>query len=345
MSWKDTYRARYLDVLKAKRIKLLGKIADPLVGVPHQCLTCTHRWAPTPANILHTAAGCPECGKRSILKLRLEKKRAEFSALLKANNVRLVGEFAGMEQRVSLEWQCGHSADLTPKGTVRRGFTCPTCTKPKAKSLLDAPRKEFLHALAARGYTLLGEYTGTSNKHRIQCGRCQHSWRTRTYVITGGSGCPVCANLGGFKVKRVRVGGRVFEVQGYEPVALRCIKAHGISMREVVHGRLKVPRFTYEQNGKTHMYYPDFQIRQSVVEVKSLWTAGLNPTYPDSLKYLRTLKAKARAVIEAGYKFKLLIFKGNETKGWSVAHLPDNWLKLSQRQFIKEIKWKRVLRK
>lgn len=101
---------------------------------------------------------------------------------------------------------------------------------------------------------------------------------------------------------KYKIGGKSFYVRGYEHFALNYLYSkHGI--KNIVNKVSKgLPTFRYNDN---KIYYPDFYNKKTdeVIEVKSDYTAG---RYHRNL--FKTLKAKAKSVVEDGKVFKLLVF-------------------------------------
>lgn len=107
----------------------------------------------------------------------------------------------------------------------------------------------------------------------------------------------------------VSMGKRKFKLQGYEPQALHLLVNDlriPVSLFDP-----KQQHFKYYDNEtkKTRWYFPDFQIGDLVVEVKSTYTAGLD----GDAKMRRNLLSKLKGVRLAGKDFLLLVMNGNGT--------------------------------
>jgi hypothetical protein len=127
-------------------------------------------------------------------------------------------------------------------------------------------------------------------------------------------------------------------VQGYEDIALRWLTQIKNVDPETIQGVGDVPAFSYSYKGKLRRYRPDFQVDDKIVEVKSLWTAGLirsQAGFPDSFE---SLKRKYRVVTDSGYQFKLLLFK-QEGECFYTAKIPKGWNKLSRKEFLRSLAW------
>ncbi len=120
--------------------------------------------------------------------------------------------------------------------------------------------------------------------------------------------------------------GKQYILQGYEPQALKYMKRF-FKYRDI-HGQSsgKVPAFEYF-DGRDRMYFPDFyvQSKNCIVEVKSTYT------FCSTIARYRMIKAKAKAVKNAGYGFKLLVMQADGSR----VKLPSDWHKLSLRAMQK----------
>lgn len=108
-------------------------------------------------------------------------------------------------------------------------------------------------------------------------------------------------------VKDYNLGGKIIQVQGYEPYALDYLqKEKGIKPHQIKTGFKKVPRIPYTFKGNNHYYFPDIFLPHinRIIEVKSEHT--LNIQYAKNM-------AKKRACEKMGYKFSFLVMdsKGN----------------------------------
>ncbi len=116
-----------------------------------------------------------------------------------------------------------------------------------------------------------------------------------------------CASARG-RLKTYSKYGIEWSLQGSEPEALDYLVDRGVQARHVKFGP-RVPRFEYCHRRRDRMYFPDFYIRSknTIVEVKSPYTAfERQGTWP-------MLRAKARAVMNAGYRFLLIIISGKKS--------------------------------
>lgn len=269
-------------------------------------------------------------------------KRQLKDAGLKFN---VLGDWSGSVTPTTYQCRkCQYTWDGVPN-YVRRLAGCPKCLKTRRKTT-DEYREEI--AELNPKVRVLGTYEKCNVKLEHQCVACDHKWMALPINIRRGTNCPKCSSqkksafmvnnpikLNGTKRVRVRVNGKLFYVQGYEPHALRwLVNELGLSVADI--RTTKVPTFDYRFDQKDRRYLPDFLVKNDiVVEVKSLFTAGLttdtNHYYPDPDIRWRQLVAKAKAVEKAGYRFRLLVMNRNGNR----INLPVDWQRKSHKSMLK----------
>lgn len=292
-------------------------------------------------NILHTKSGCPECGKRSTAKARNDAARVRFEQ--------------GMTKRPQLEALDSYVDQLTPIG-----FKCLDCSsvffarpmfvvdgntkcqcKHIKKSFSPAVEQEFRKACRERKLKILSEYQGVVKKVLLECPK-GHQWKTSPWVVKDMKcGCPECARFKSLTTKIVKVSGKTFAVQGYEDLALDwLVHEKGVKINSISNGRCSIPSFLYDHKNVTRTYYPDFQVgKRHIIEVKSVWTAGLLK-HPKGRHWFSQLQAKAQAVKDEGYFFHLLLLGYNSESGEAMkANLPLEWETMSKAKFKENLKW------
>lgn len=262
---------------------------------------------------------------------------------------------AGLRFRVLSDWKgtvapttyqcckCKYTWDGAPN-YVRRLAGCPRCTKRMTNKTTDDYATEI--AKLNPGVRVLGQYAGCNIKIEHQCSTCAHSWLAMPINIRRGTGCPKCAAkrksekaIGRIKSSqsrrvRVKVNGKSFDVQGYEPHAIRwLVEEAGVSVKDI--RTTKLPVFDYKIQGEQRRYYPDMLVKgKYVVEVKSMFVAGITSTKYALGKTPKqlwdTLRAKARAVERQGFVFRLLVIdkKGNRVS------MPKEWRRYSHSQIL-----------
>jgi hypothetical protein len=93
------------------------------------------------------------------------------------------------------------------------------------------------------------------------------------------------------------------------------------------------PVVSYTFGSKSRTYFPDFYHipTNTILEVKSKYTMGI--TYSNNRETLRIVKAKARACIKNGYRFKLMLMDATG----SLIPLPKDWLSMDKRKINRYI--------
>lgn len=260
--------------------------------------------------------------------------------LLENGRFRFIGPYFGgripvMVQCLECERTYERPSFYLQKPTTKCGFCYPKSGRP----VKTEARDRFLSYCDTVGITV-SEYHGTCKKASLVCSK-GHTWQARPSSIEAGCGCPDCAVRFSATYKKVMIDGCEFEVQGYEGIALEWIvSVLKVSAKDIRSGRASVPRFKYRFSGKIRTYYPDFQIGGKIIEVKSLWTAGLADSAEDERVSLKKLQEKARAVIDAGYEFQLLLL--DDSGGGRIrkkASFPDDWISMSKEQLKSTISW------
>lgn len=115
---------------------------------------------------------------------------------------------------------------------------------------------------------------------------------------------------------------------GYEPHALRYLVGDkGVRARRIQVKSL--PRFEYfDKDGCKRQYIPDILVdTDKIVEVKSVATLGCVKGYPAKLS---VVKKKRQAVLDAGYRFTLMVFNGRGER----LPLPKKWHTYTTNQLI-----------
>jgi hypothetical protein len=94
--------------------------------------------------------------------------------------------------------------------------------------------------------------------------------------------------------------GRTVALQGYEPQVLSKLFDNGMVEHDFEFDKTKWPVLTYQTDGATHRYTPDFFVPRLnwVLEVKSPWSFKL---------HVQRNLAKRAAVKQAGYAFNFVI--------------------------------------
>lgn len=191
--------------------------------------------------------------------------------------------------------------------------------------------KSYIHSLNTLGYyKLVGGYVNATEYTDHLC--IQHGliFKAQPYCILRGiKSCPKCkqqtfasAAMACFEARGVEIGGKKFQLQGYEDRAIRWIMSNtDLAVDAINCGALEssyIPVISYNYAGRPRNYYPDIFIEELnlVVEVKSPYTltgvAGCN---------LAINKAKAEATYGSGFRFALLLMLDSGSR----IKLPKHW--------------------
>lgn len=112
-----------------------------------------------------------------------------------------------------------------------------------------------------------------------------------------------------FTRKTLIVKGKQFTYQGYEHFAIiRLAARHPVSR---IHTAPEdMPEIWYRRKRSDARYTPDIRVGSLLIEVKSLYTLGLDGDGPWQRKSFQEARLKARACREAGYRFLCVVFNG-----------------------------------
>lgn len=343
-------------------VKLLSTYRTVKEKIKVLCNECGTKWTTTPQRLVgKRQQGCPECGK--IRKAESQKitirtktyRRLEDALRTKYDNrikcLTTEEEYVYSEQneyddtKVHLKCKCGNTWMQTPKVLINYNlrYACNACASKNAgyeRKILLEKRLAAIDVVHSGTITVLSKiprnYT-PDYKVEFECNECGHIWKSKLKLVAAGSGCQACAaqkNL--YTPKRlsyaVDICGKQHILFGYEPQAVRWILNNTKVKEKDIN--TNPPKFKYKKSGKEKIYIPDLEItgRDTIVEVKSLGTAGLGSQ--TKMFSLANLKAKAKAVENQGYKFILMVMHkdGHRIK------MPDNWRTMTRREIIKELK-------
>jgi hypothetical protein len=135
-------------------------------------------------------------------------------------------------------------------------------------------------------------------------------YKVRRADFMQGASCPFC-----YRDYKVVIGKRVFQVQGYERFALPLIlKQNKLRSSQIYEGKhpdikRRPPRIDYNYYGQWHSHYPDFWIPSlnTLIEIKSSYTAGLDAKDENAKEKRGLLRAKKYHAEKAGYKYVIFV--------------------------------------
>jgi hypothetical protein len=321
--------ADYVSMLP-KTIECLDQYEGRTIMLRFKCKKCHSSWTST---AIQGRKGCPECNAKQKAKNSLKFTPTEFKKTLPPT-IKLLTPYTTLRSYCTFKCKvCKHEWETK---AIRGRHGCVECNKKQQTKNSTRTQEDYVELLAERNPTiiLIGTYLGALrpalHKHTI----CGYEWDARPMNLTrpngDARGCPKCK----LKMKEATLGTRNVLVRGYEDKALAYMKKLFKPSQIQVHNEKTVPNFKYKFRGSNRTYLPDMFITHihTIVEVKSASTIGLignmYNTKPAELFY--TTRAKARAVITAGFKFKLLVMP---EKGTTPISIPKDWIDMNHKQF------------
>lgn len=313
--------------LKQPNLKLLSEYAGAGLRIKYSCSVCKYV-GEHKANALRLS-GCQQCYKNNAYSMRRDSilqevasKHPEFDVAWHGSDTTRINvrhtecKHSWNIRRHSFFGLCHFCMDVqTGRKTIKRSINW-------YKTELAKVRSDIVP---------VGEYTNSNTKLKHKCTTCNNVWLVQPWsALNNKIQCQHCKDT----LVAHSVRGKVFRVRGYEPQAISyMMNKLGIQARDIQeYNSGSVPLIKYRHCG-VHRYYPDFLVSgDTIVEVKSVATLGLTTSHyakgsrPSTLFYKTA--AKAKACIEAGYKFNLLLMtdKGDRIK------LPRNWSDLTYKE-------------
>jgi hypothetical protein len=233
---------------------------------------------------------------------------------------------------------------------VKRRFydrRCPKCfTNIFASNTVT--QKDYVKWVAENrpGFEVKSRYVNVRTKLEylhLDCGRKFEAFPDG--VARNTFRCPACAPKHRSSYLEFERNGILLSVRGKEAVALDWILDNTSYTLDdiVVDSEGLVPRVTYSGVGHSQTYRPDFYIKRSnlIVEVKDCTTLGLKNTffYKTPQQLWKANCAKAKACVDRGYRFKLMLFDRNN----KLIKLPSDWYLQSRTTILKLVKSKGVV--
>jgi hypothetical protein len=268
-------------------------------------------------------------------------------------------------KKVQFEHSCGHKEWATANSFINRPHgqrkVCLKCEGKFGNRLTD---EEVLKLCKERGFKLLKRKQQKNFENRtlltVECKKCKtvrdiglQDIRKRKYPCLNCLPSVELRVLGKqfFEPKEVRFGGKVFNVQGAEDLAIEyLVKSKGVSPGNILTTRdnhNKVPKIRYKFNGKMRTYYPDLYIPELdlVVEAKCSATLGAYKSKGNKALFGGKIcnvfyknAAKARATKCAGHNFLLLAFdRKYYTSSVTRVRLPKGWEEMTWSKVIKSV--------
>jgi hypothetical protein len=278
-------------------------------------ITCQEHgpWLVTPASHTDKKSGCPECaGNKRYTKETLINKCKDIHKNL--YSYKRVDTFLGVNTMLQVVCPT-HGVFIQIANNHLNGQGCPECA---GNIILTC--EEFLKRSKSMhkdkyDYSK-SEYVDSKASILILCPEHGEFWQI-PYIHWKGGSCPMCA----YNFKQGSIKRRKITYQGYEMFGIEWILQHtNIKLSEIYESKFpkykkRPPTFTYlcPESGKLRKYLPDLWVpsRNIIVEIKSIYTLGAKSS---DLRDIN--EAKKQAVLNAGYRYKLLIMdcKGNRIK-------------------------------
>lgn len=281
---------------------------------------------------LANGSGKCECLHSKIKAHTLESVRAKYKAL---GSDWVPTSYDPETEQVTYRNRRCHHVVVAARDYIAR---CTVC-KPKFATRV-VTHKEYVEQLkdSKPEFKVVGRYVDSKTVLQYKHLKCGQTFEVAPATVRRKQfQCPHCAppTCGSYRVYESN--GRQLKVRGKEDVALDWIlKNTSIKLSDIeVDSGGKVPTIRYRDALRTQAYYPDFYVkpRNLLVEVKDTNTLGLCREFfyktPEQL--WDTNCAKARACLDRGFKFKMMLFDRNHT----LVRLPKDWFNMSHRQIKK----------
>ena len=346
-------KREFLEKLSDKHpnVQMISKTYEGQKSVYDFKCSCGLSWSSTAYKVFRSAHGCPDCRRIQQKKAQTLSKRTVESRILKTHGyaIHIVGPYTGRGKQHKFRCsECGHLWKTQP-GHVMTASGCPECSaesnkKKRADGLKKTrvPYEEVVRRIEevhGKNIIMMGQYRGFCKKHRFKCYTCLHTWKTSPqHVAVGKTGCPACANLvrarkskwGG--VKELEINGVPVRVQGYEPQAIRwLLDNRNLTMEDLkLDNSGEVPRVAYNSGRRNRYYYPDMYVQKwnRIIEVKSPYTLG----FGGKKKWFKVNQRKAKACVDAGFKFTLMVMKVNGERFW----VPPKWYLMKHDEVMRQ---------
>lgn len=207
----------------------------------------------------------------------LTKTLKEINLECKPHGIKFY-EYSSMHKKSRAKCVCGVRWLTTPHN-VLKGAKCPRCGIKAAKYINENRSVEEKQAIKDKiKRTMLVN-------HGVEYAQQSAEIRKKS-----------------FKKKEYKLGKKTIYVQGYENLALDHLLSTGIKPKDIKVGH-EIGTVPYTFKGVNSFYHPDILLTKenTIIEVKSTYTYKCDTARN---------KAKRRACIKMGYKFRFYIFKG-----------------------------------
>jgi len=105
----------------------------------------------------------------------------------------VLGEYRNRKTKILMEHNvCGYEYTVRPEGFLR-GSKCPKCAVKERFKTTEEFKQDVYDKYGDR-FTILGEYTGVSDKIHVRCNVCGYEFKTAAGNILQNGKCRKCAN-------------------------------------------------------------------------------------------------------------------------------------------------------
>jgi hypothetical protein len=324
----------YIKLIKFKYsgfITVKGEYLNSYTPISHRCKE-GHTTLQTPDKMLgqkEHKTGCTICNVMQANKNQTKSK--EQHSLDIGDNFELLSSY--VNAYTPCEYRCvACKGTFTKKPSVLQiNPECPLCLTENQQKRI----KSFSSVIAKLNQRLVKVWrvNHTQVESTICCELCDFTWNVK--VGTRAVPCPNC----GQSFKTIRVTNKDIRLQGFEHFAIETLLIrHKLKELVLAHSG-NVPKIKYTFKRKLHTHKPDIWIpkNNSLVEVKSIFTLGLDKTYyggKNATLVFNKHKAKARAALTQGFKYRVMLFSasGKQLK------LPKFWYEMTRSEVRKLLK-------
>lgn len=273
--------------------------------------------------------GCDKCGHQAQADANTKWNTKSLRAHLKKTHGNKYDlskvEYRGYYEPITMsckkhgDWKTTVLAQTVAADTGKVGQGCPGCWSERRSKTVNKTELQRVNKLEHKGrydLSLVPENFDWDAKLPIVCP--DHGVVPMTKYTFAGVGCSECAK----RHYTVKISGRTLKVQGYERFALPEILAdndlHISQIFEAKHPdkKRRPPRITWydTETGEKSYHYPDFWVPHlnTVIEIKSKWTAGLLDNSGKNTS--KNVLAKKKAAELAGYKYVIFVVERKNGK-------------------------------
>lgn len=345
----DNFIARLKE--KYPQIKYISGWVHAKAPATFKCLDCGDVYTRQPTLVLNKNHPCLTCGRKQNIQGYQEAIEAKNRARLKPVERKLKIKCLASLGNGIFEFNCltcNHTWQAYAKNVVKAKHGCRVCAnnhlaEVASKQYRKEVQPEINNYISGFGSLTRGIFT-------CNCGVQTPMTMTvaRRHQLRQVHPCRVCSIISRanktlaatYRRKRMKVRGKTFNLQGYEPQALRWLIDHkGFSVKSIenVSTLETFPIIDYIDNRRKRKHIADFLVKgKHLVEVKSKFTLGLinNP------ELFKTAQAKARYAEKSGYRYHLLLC---DSKG-RVYELPDGWYRMRFNTLVSIVNQQNILR-